>query len=65
MSAKDILEELKATEELIQRGWTKDPCKACNGDGLKDKDKDWPNLGFYPCYMCDGRGWNWKAPTTK
>lgn len=57
--SKDFLEELKAAEELEQRGYRRTVCHECNGDG-GEKLK----VIRIPCAYCMGRGYRWmKQPT--
>lgn len=52
MSDADLLANIKAREELKQRGWVWVKCEMCAGRGGED------------C-KCDGRGGYWQAPITK
>lgn len=64
MNDKEYLDNLKAGEELISRGYEKIRCKQCNGlgsyfNGLSGE------LEYCECYFCDGKGYKWQAPITK
>lgn len=74
-TAREILEEEKASEELIARGWSKLTCCTCKGTGQIRLDQgscvdtnraaaeDYEYL--YICHQCDGIGWFWKRPDLK
>ncbi len=50
-SNKDFLDEIKATEELIKRGYKKKKCDTCNG-----------GINYLDCWRCFGKGYYWIGP---
>jgi len=60
MTAAELLEEVKATEELERLGWWKETCERCNGSGLNDVVRS----GSICCF-CSGYGFEWRKPKVK
>lgn len=64
-TAAQLLEELKAEEELRARGYTRTKCCGCNGTGKREACA---SLGFkaYPCPTCKGTGkTGWSGPLVR
>jgi hypothetical protein len=62
MSDKELLEKVKAREELQNRGFTWERCLSCGGDGGMFRE----DYGYVmPCLACSGKGGHWKAPMTR
>jgi DnaJ-class molecular chaperone len=59
-----LLEKLKAREELAERGYVWQTCASCLGAGqIKKKNRDETDYcSFMTCYSCRGRGGEYKAP---
>jgi len=56
-SAKEVLEEIKAEEELKSRGYKKIKCSVCSGTGRAPHSE---------CHFCNGTGCGgWQGPITK
>lgn len=56
-----LVTELEAERILLARGFTKEPCKACEGRGhfMVGGTEDWNK---FACDRCDGATWIWKEP---
>lgn len=63
--------EWEAERELLQRGYTKQPCPECKGAGhfpnAAHEDADLlAGAGNHfwgrACDACEGQGWRWRAP---
>lgn len=67
MKDSEFLAEVKAREELEQRGYQLVECKPCNGTGWDAgivRQNDEQIRKFMPCFRCDSRGKVWQAPMT-
>ena len=75
MKASELLAEVEAEEKLMQRGWKKELCYLCEGEGLIHhavnyqskkvvKNLDMP-ISPAECPVCHGRGGDWIKPFGK
>lgn len=58
MTDIELLERIKAQEELYKMGYIKEICARCHGTG-------WilgPRTGDEQCWVCEGKGYFWLAP---
>jgi hypothetical protein len=60
MNDKELLEQIKAKEELEHRGYKWVKCSICDGYGAKIT-----RCEYVPCSVCNGKGYHWEAPITK
>ena len=54
----EFLKEIKAQEELEHRGFVKQKCPTCNGEGSV-------GLSAWTCERCAGKGYYWKPPLVR
>lgn len=69
-----IVSEWEAERELLNRGYTKEPCHECDGKGhfatpLAGEDasllEERPHFWGRVCDRCEGHGWRWAAPLVR
>lgn len=65
MTDKEFLEEIKAREELEGRGYIKEICSTCNGEGWISRQDASGYLVACKCFNCYGKGYHWEGPITK
>ena len=65
MKDSDFLAEMKASEELASRGFTKEPCQKCDGKGYITGFDSFGYAMASKCYICGGQGYHWQGPITK
>lgn len=58
MNDKELLDKIKAREELERRGFMRKRCDLCGGTGRTYRT-------FNPCVACSGRGYHWQGPLTR
>lgn len=64
MKDAEFLAEIKAREELEQRGFKRITCDFCKGTGVLKPGLQSQGREM-SCYRCNGQGYNWEAPITK
>lgn len=52
---QQLLNRIKAKEQLLARGYKWIKCRICKGTGKS-------HIGFYECFSCRGKGGHWQAP---
>jgi hypothetical protein len=64
MTDRELLDRIKAGEELETRGWKRITCRRCEGFG-KIGDPNSTQCFVIKCFCCDGKGYTWESPITK